>query len=105
MEKIRREQSKSVRIFWKLGSVDQTWKRGRVKKLGEIAPVRLVEDDDLVFPRRQCHLLLRKHLNLVPYHIDPPATTHQNSTLQHEQMWGSRVKGLEFKVWGIRIQR
>ncbi len=37
------------------------------------APVCLVQDDDLVAAGRQCHLLLRKHLDLVAHHINAPA--------------------------------
>ncbi len=37
-------------------------------------PVRFVEDDDLVSTRRQCHLLLGKHLDFVANHIDATAS-------------------------------
>ena len=35
--------------------------------LGPAPPVRLIQDDDLLAPRRQRHLLLRKHLDLVAH--------------------------------------
>lgn len=39
-----------------------------------VSPVGFVQNDDLVSPFGQRHLLLSKHLDLVPHHIDAPAT-------------------------------
>ena len=42
---------------------------------GVLAPVSLIKNDDLMAPWRQCHLLLRKHLDLVSHNIY--ASAHQ----------------------------
>jgi hypothetical protein len=36
-------------------------------------PVSLIQDHNLVPPWLQSDLLLRKHLDLVPHHVQPPA--------------------------------
>ena len=38
-----------------------------------VLPVSLIQDHNLVPPWLQSDLLLRKHLDLVPHHIQPPA--------------------------------
>lgn len=45
------------------------------------SPVRLVQDDDLVPPRRQRHLFLRKHLDLIAHDVD--AAVVRRVELQH----------------------
>lgn len=41
--------------------------------------VGLVQNDDLVSTSRQCHLLLREHLDLVAHHIDPSNPFHHST--------------------------
>jgi len=46
-----------------------------------VLPVSLIQDHNLVPPWLQSDLLLRKHLDLVPHHIQPPAK--HESTIMH----------------------
>ena len=45
----------------------------RLHQVHGYLPVCFIKDDHLMTARRQCDFCLRKHLDLVPHHIDAPA--------------------------------
>lgn len=67
-------------------------------------PVGFVQNDDLVPSFGQCDLLLSKHLDLVPHHVDAPAdkklTVNSQSTKQPEVA----LSGASPVVGGVQLQ-
>ena len=68
----------------------------------------LTEDDDLVLALGQGHLLLGKHLDLVPHHVDSSetwnGTFHKLATSRCSQIYQENATKPSLFYPGLRIQ-